>query len=130
MKAADRKKERVFQRNVPRRPAAGRVPIHRRAENDPAIANVTSKDKHPVYILQGHQEIPLAQLATLKSELEGENYVVKELNLLKEGKIPDDAQMLLLLGPQNDLNDKEAELITQYVKGRGKLYMGSDSIRI
>lgn len=89
-----------------------------------AIVSITSKEKYPVYVLQGHQEIPMAQLGAFVNELEGENYVVKELNLLKEGKIPDDAKMLLVLGPQNDFNDKEAELIKEYLKGNGKLYIG------
>ncbi|MCD1260780.1 GldG family protein [Paenibacillus athensensis] len=88
-----------------------------------AITGLTSKEKHIVYALSGHQELPLAQLSVLKSSLEGENFEVKELNLYRDGKIPDDAQMLLLLGPQNDLNDKETELIKAYLKGKGKIYI-------
>ncbi|MEW9702746.1 GldG family protein [Paenibacillus sp. SI8] len=88
-----------------------------------AITSLTSTQKHTVYLLSGHQEYPLTALTILKSSLEGANYVVKDLNLYREGKIPDDAQMLMLLGPQNDLNDKEAELINAYLKDKGKIYI-------
>jgi hypothetical protein len=88
-----------------------------------AIVSLTSKEKHTVYVLSGHQEVPLSQMTTLQSSLEGENFVVKDLNLYRDGKVPDDAQMLLLLGPQTDLNDKEAELINAYLKDKGKIYM-------
>jgi ABC-type uncharacterized transport system involved in gliding motility auxiliary subunit len=88
-----------------------------------AIASLTSAEKHTVYVLSGHQEIPLSQLNTLRSSLEGENFVVKELNLYREGAIPADADILFLLGPQNDLNDKETELINAYLKDKGKIYI-------
>nr|WP_313787657.1 Gldg family protein [Paenibacillus larvae] len=58
-----------------------------------------------------------------KSSLEGDNYTVKELNLLKEGKVPDDAEILFIIGAQNDLSDKEAELVKSYMDGNGKLYL-------
>lgn len=88
-----------------------------------AIKSLTSTEKHTVYLLSGHQEYPLNAMTILKSSLEAANYVVKDLNLFVEGKIPDDAQMLMLLGPQNDLNDKEAALIDAYLKDKGKIYM-------
>ncbi|WP_217562175.1 GldG family protein [Paenibacillus sp. GbtcB18] len=88
-----------------------------------AVKSLTSTEKHTVYFLSGHQEITLQEMTVLKSSLEGENYTVKDLNLYREGKIPDDADMLFLIGPQTDLNDKEAELIKQYLSGKGKLYV-------
>jgi hypothetical protein len=88
-----------------------------------AIKSLTSTEKHTVYLLSGHQEYPLNAMTILKSSLEAANYVVKDLNLFVEGKIPDDAQMLMLLGPQNDLNDKEAALVEAYLKDKGKIYM-------
>ncbi|NEW08799.1 GldG family protein [Paenibacillus sp. SYP-B3998] len=88
-----------------------------------AITSLTSTEKHTVYLLSGHQEYPQNAMTILTSSLISSNYVVKDLNLYREGKIPDDAQMLLLLGPQNDLNDKEAELINTYLKDKGKIYI-------
>lgn len=88
-----------------------------------AITHLTSKEKHIAYFLSGHQEVPLNQLTLLRSSLQGANYEVKELNLLREGKIPEDAQILFLIGAQNDVSDKEAELIDAYLKDKGKIYM-------
>jgi ABC-type uncharacterized transport system involved in gliding motility auxiliary subunit len=87
-----------------------------------AIVSLTSNVKHPVYFLSGHNEIPLNQMSVLRSALEGENYDVKELNLLREGKIPDDADILFVIGPQNDISDKETQLINDYLKNKGKIY--------
>ncbi|OXM86309.1 GldG family protein [Paenibacillus rigui] len=88
-----------------------------------ALVNLNVKDKTKVYFLSGHNELPLNQMTLWQSGLEGENYEVKDLNLLREGKIPDDAQSLFIIGPQSDLNDKEAEVIKEYLNGKGKLYI-------
>ncbi|AFH59276.1 GldG family protein [Paenibacillus caseinilyticus] len=88
-----------------------------------ALANLNSKEKRKVYFLSGHNEMPLSQMNLWRSGLEGENYEVNELNLLREGKIPDDAEVLFIIGPENDLSDKEAELVKTYLSGKGKLYL-------
>ncbi|WP_028551055.1 GldG family protein [Paenibacillus sp. UNC451MF] len=88
-----------------------------------ALVNLNVKDKSVLYFLSGHNETPLNQMTLLQSSLENENYTVKDLNLLREGKIPDDAQALFIIGAQNDLSDKETEVIKEYLKGNGKLYM-------
>lgn len=88
-----------------------------------AIVTLTSNVKHTVYFLSGHNEIDSTKLNTLKSTLEGENYTVKDLNLYREGKIPDDAEAIFALGPQTDFNDKETQLIKDYLKGKGKLFL-------
>jgi len=88
-----------------------------------AITSLTSTEKHTVYIMSGHNEYPLSAMTILRSSLEGANYVVKDLNLYVAGKIPDDAEMIMLLGPQNDLSDKETELINAYLKDKGKIYI-------
>ncbi|SCW70302.1 ABC-type uncharacterized transport system involved in gliding motility, auxiliary component [Paenibacillus tianmuensis] len=88
-----------------------------------ALVNLNSKEKSKVYFLSGHNEIPLSRMNLWRSGLEGENYEVKDLNLLREGKIPDDASTLFIIGPENDVSDKEAELIKTYLNGKGKLYL-------
>ncbi|MNI15203.1 ABC-type uncharacterized transport system [compost metagenome] len=88
-----------------------------------AIKSLTSKEKHMAYFLSGHEEVPMNQLSLLQSSLRDANYEVKELNLLREGKIPEDAQILFLIGAQKDVSNKEAELINAYLKDKGKIYM-------
>ncbi|MFC3773207.1 GldG family protein [Paenibacillus sp. GCM10012303] len=88
-----------------------------------AIMGLTSDVKRPVYFLTGHGEMPSGRISTLRSTLEGENYEVKELNLYKEGKVPDDAEAVFLVGPQTDLDSKESTLLKEYVRGKGKLFI-------
>ncbi|WP_040952519.1 GldG family protein [Gorillibacterium massiliense] len=87
------------------------------------IIGFTSKEKTNVYVLTGQGEYSSTELTQLTKSLEGENYVVTDLNLLKEAKIPDDAKALYVLDPKKDLTDAEAKLVLDYVKGDGKLMM-------
>ncbi|TVY09372.1 GldG family protein [Paenibacillus cremeus] len=88
-----------------------------------ALMNLNSKDKSKIYFLSGHGEIPLNQMNLWQTGLQSANYEVKDLNLLREGKIPDDAEVLFIIGPSNDISDKEADLIKTYMNGKGKLYL-------
>lgn len=88
-----------------------------------AILGLTSPVKIPVYFLTGHNEMQTAQIASFRSSLEGENYEIKELNLIRDAKIPEDATAIFILGPQNDFDPKEVDLLKQYVQGNGKLFI-------
>lgn len=88
-----------------------------------ALVNLNAKEKSKLYFLSGHNELPLTQMTLWRAGLEGANYEVKDLNLLKEGAIPADAEVLAIMGPENDLSDKETELIKTYLNGNGKLYL-------
>ncbi len=87
------------------------------------LLNLGSDVKHPVYFLSGHNEIPAGQMSVFRSSLESAGYTLNELNLFREGKIPDDAEAVFLVGPQADLDEKEATALKEYVKGKGKLYL-------
>jgi ABC-type uncharacterized transport system involved in gliding motility auxiliary subunit len=87
------------------------------------LLNLGSDATHPVYFLSGHNEVPAAQMSVFRSSLESANYTLNELNLFKEGKIPDDAEAVFLVGPQTDLDEKEAAALKEYVQGKGKLYI-------
>ncbi|MEK3719007.1 GldG family protein [Paenibacillus sp. FSL H8-0034] len=88
-----------------------------------ALVNLNAKTKSKIYFLSGHNEIPLNQMNLWKNGLEGENYEIADLNLLREGKIPDDAEVLFVIGPTTDISDKETSVINEYLKGKGKLYI-------
>lgn len=88
-----------------------------------ALAGLSSDEQHTVYFLSGHEEIPLERLTTLRSSMESENYTVNELQLYREGSIPNDADMLFIIGPSRDLSEQEAKLIRDYIKDGGKLFL-------
>lgn len=88
-----------------------------------AVMTLTSTEKYPVYFLTGHGEVPMDQLYTLRSNLEGSNYIVKELNLFREGSIPDDAAAIFMMGPTEDISDSETKIIKEYLEGDGRLFL-------
>lgn len=88
-----------------------------------AIMGLTSDVKHQVYFLTGHNELSASSISTFRSSLENESYAIKDLNLFKEGAIPDDAEAVFIIGPQTDFDPKETELLKKYVEGKGKLYI-------
>lgn len=87
-----------------------------------AILNLADTEKRQAYLLSGHGELTSANVSNLTSSLTNEGFEVKDLNLLKEAQIPEDADMVVVLAPQNDLSAKEADLLKEYVKGTGKLW--------
>ncbi|MEO3947340.1 Gldg family protein [Gorillibacterium sp. CAU 1737] len=88
-----------------------------------AIMSLTSNSSHKGYFLTGHGEQTVSNASSFVSALESENYTVADLNLVKDGKIPDDAETLFILSPQQDLSAAEAKLVEAYVKGNGKLFV-------
>jgi ABC-type uncharacterized transport system involved in gliding motility auxiliary subunit len=91
-----------------------------------AIVNLISGETHAVYFVTGHGEQTISSASALTSSLESQGYGVKDLNLLKETQIPADAETLFVLSPTNEISDKEAKLIEDYLKGKGKLIFSLD----
>ncbi|WP_409343834.1 GldG family protein [Paenibacillus sp. MBLB4367] len=87
-----------------------------------AILGLAEGEKKHAYLVTGHGELTNANVSDLTNNLTNEGFEVKDLNLLKEAQIPEDADMLAVLAPQNDLSAKEADLLKEYVKGKGKLW--------
>jgi hypothetical protein len=81
-----------------------------------AILYVTAKEDPVIYQLVGHQEFALP--AQLSEQIEDENYAVKQLNLLVEEKVPDDATILLVLSPKFDLTEGEVAKLREFLFDR------------
>jgi ABC-2 type transport system permease protein len=60
--------------------------------------------------------------------LEKQNYTVKSQNLLTAGKIPDDATVLAILGPEKPFQPSEVDLIKAYLLKGGKLVLCVDPL--
>jgi ABC-type uncharacterized transport system involved in gliding motility auxiliary subunit len=93
------------------------------------LIRVTREGKRVVYFLEGHGEKDAASTektgySQIKEAVEKLNYQVKDLLLARETKIPDDAAIVVVAGPQKDLLPNEVEALTTYVDRAGKvLYM-------
>lgn len=82
-----------------------------------AILYVTSEKNPTIYLLQGHKENNLPY--NMRVQLENENYTIEDLNLLLLEKIPDDADILLIISPKTDINESEEEKIREFLFDRG-----------
>ncbi|MDN4619800.1 GldG family protein [Paenibacillus sp. PsM32] len=87
------------------------------------LLSLSSSTTHKAYLLNGHNEFATTDMSTLMSHLKEEHITVSDLSLLQEGSIPKDANLLMIIGPQNDLSDGETKLIKQYLNNGGKLFL-------
>jgi ABC-type uncharacterized transport system involved in gliding motility auxiliary subunit len=90
------------------------------------LVKVTREGKRAVYIVQGHGEHEITNsersgFSEAKTALERSNYEVKPLALAREGKVPDDAAVLIIPGPRTDLFPPEADALDAFVGKGGKL---------
>jgi gliding motility-associatede transport system auxiliary component len=89
------------------------------------------KGQKRAYFVEGHGERDLdgtdrSGYAGLKKEFENENYQVKTLVLLQKMAVPADCSILVIAGPHNDYLPQEADVISKYVEGGGRLLMMLD----
>ena len=83
-----------------------------------AISYVTTDSLPIMYTITGHEEGDMTE--DMKSAIEKENIEMKDLNLLTEESVPDDADCVMLFSPQNDLSEEEANKLITYMENGGK----------
>lgn len=88
-----------------------------------AIDYVTSDELPVMYVLKGHEESAMSD--TMKSLIEKGNIEMKDLNLVTEECVPEDADCLFIYAPQKDLSEEEASKIIDYLEGGGKAFIVS-----
>ncbi len=84
-----------------------------------AIDYVTTDDLPALYTLQGHGEGELP--SGFSQQVERENIDVQALSLLTSGGVPEDAACVMIYAPKSDISDREADMLSDYVSGGGKL---------
>ena len=89
-----------------------------------AIGYVNSEDLPIMYTLSGHGEKDLD--SSFKEDIQKANIDIKELNLLTEGKVPDDADCLMIVSPTRDISEEEKTEILDYLEAGGKAMIFSD----
>ncbi|MGF1678445.1 MAG: GldG family protein [Candidatus Methylacidiphilales bacterium] len=87
-----------------------------------AIQSLVQEKKSVVYFLSGHGEYdPEAPAqdklgySMLKTHIERQNAEVRSLNLISQGGIPEDANLIVVAGPRQKLSQEEIEMIRAYV---------------
>lgn len=91
-----------------------------------ALIRLTSKEKKVIYFVTGHGEKQINGkqgdgYLLIKQAIERENHQVRKLLLLNAGKIPEDASVLVIAGPEKDFLQGELDSITRYIKKGGRV---------
>lgn len=92
------------------------------------LVKVTRQGNPVVYVVQGHGELELAKtdrpgFSEARFAMERANYQVKELLLARDPKIPDDAALVIVPGPKNDLFPQELDALGRYLARGGKVLL-------
>lgn len=86
-----------------------------------AVAYVTSETLPKMYLLDGHGSITVP--SNIKSMITKQNIETVNLNLLTDGVVPEDCDVLMIFAPQTDLSKEEAAAIGDYLAAGGKMML-------
>lgn len=95
-------------------------------ELDAALLRLMNPETRVVYFLTGHGEHSIeeysdASLTQATGSLRKKNYTVNALNLQGTGKVPDDAKVIVVAGPQVPLAESEVQSLDTYLSNGGSL---------
>jgi ABC-type uncharacterized transport system involved in gliding motility auxiliary subunit len=96
-----------------------------------ALLKMVDNSHKTFYMTEGHGErdpkSPQGDgLNGIKELLEKENYTVNTVNLITSGKIPEDATVIGVLGPQKSFQSSEETLLRDFLKKGGKVVLCVD----
>lgn len=86
-----------------------------------AVNYVVNDAQQQVYRTTGHGETALS--ATVSDLMNKNNYNVTDLNLLMEGEIPEDCELLLINAPTKDLSEDEKTAVENYLAKGGNVML-------
>ncbi len=94
------------------------------------LQQITSSKTAKVYFLQGHGEHPLsATKGAISQAIQGltdKNFTTSALNLAQQPQVPDDADVLVVAGPQRELLTGEVTALQNYLNRGGNLLLMID----
>ena len=98
-----------------------------------ALLYVTTGDLPTVYVLEGHGEMSLFQLGlaglSVRDLLQNENYEVESLELVSRDEIPEDADVLLIVEPEQDLTADEIRRLDSWLRDGGRAVLALQGAR-
>ena len=98
-----------------------------------ALLQVTRSGEKVIYFLIGHGEgdlsnaVPQEGYTKIPGALADESYKVQSLSLTRSGSVPEDAMVVVLLGPKADLLPTELSALDAYVQRGGSLFVLLDT---
>ena len=96
-----------------------------------AIQTLLEGKASKIYFTTGHGEKDLEDssakgLSDLAIRLKGANLLTETINLAQTGEIPKDTDAIVIAGPKTPFNAAEIELISLYLKEKGKVILMQD----
>ncbi|CEJ45759.1 GldG family protein [Umezakia ovalisporum] len=95
------------------------------------LQQITNAITTPVYFLQGHGEPPITSsqggISQAVQGLADRNYTASPLNLVEKSQVPQDAAVVVIAGPKQELFDNELKALQDYLNGGGNLLLMIDS---
>lgn len=93
-----------------------------------ALLQVTRDQQKKIYFLSGHKEKNIEDkeksgYSQAKQALERDHYKVEQLLLLQTGKVPDDANALIINGPEKNLQESEIAAVDAYLNRGGAVLL-------
>ncbi len=89
-----------------------------------AIRFISATDIPIIYFLEGHNETSLdAAMTTAVTNLGLAMYEPRALNLQQSGTIPNDASIIVIANPVEDISDNELAQLEQYLRSGGGLML-------
>jgi len=91
-----------------------------------AILDMLVENKPKVYFTTGHGEFSSQEVMSLQAVLMNESFEIGDLNILINGGIPEDCNVLVVLSPMADFFDSEIEAIKKYMDNGGNIFLTLD----
>lgn len=98
-----------------------------------AIVKVTREKDKRIFYVQGHRERNLEEPKEIsgangiKKLLEGNRYRVEPLNLSAVPAMPEGADLVMVIGPEQDFLEREVQVLKDYLKSGGSLILAHES---
>jgi ABC-type uncharacterized transport system involved in gliding motility auxiliary subunit len=90
-----------------------------------AMIRLISTKEHAVYFTKGHGEKDIngrepAGYDDIRTALKEQNYIVGDLLLFNDAPLPENAELLIIAGPQKSLMDVERKKVDSFIQNGGK----------
>lgn len=91
-----------------------------------SLIKLIARDTKVFYFVKGHGEKRIDSLeengyGVLREAIQKENHQVRELLLISTDRVPDDAAVLVVSGPETNYVQSELDKITEYVRKGGRV---------
>ena len=92
-----------------------------------AINNLAANEETKVYFVEGRTNYTTESgIYNLSQYLQNEYYEVGTINIMSNPEIPEDCDILAIMGLSSDFTDKEAAAICEYIEKGGDLIITND----